>query len=419
MGSGVGVVVRRLRARQGEIEDAIFAAVREAVPESTGAPDSEYVEGLRVAVGAAVEFGLKGIAPGEGTPSRIPREAVAQARRAARSGVSLEAVLRRYIVGHALLWDYVMEEADRLQRTGRSSGLREMSRAQAALLDQLVIGVTREHVAELQRAGRSREQRVLERVRILLAGELAERDGDRGAADVDLDYELDGEHLGVIAWGAGCEATLHVLAGELDRRLLCVPHREGIVWAWLGGRRALRVVDFERALSVQVDPAGVTRGETGSCLGDAFFVAGEPGGGLEGWRLTHRQAQAALLVAQRRPRSLTCYADVALLAAALSDETLARSLVEIYLSPLEDSRGGGAVLRETLHAYIAAERNASSAAVALNVARTTVVNRLRMIEERLGRTLQSCPAQLEVALDLDELSAPADPGNTTTGLDFI
>jgi hypothetical protein len=29
--------------------------------------------------------------------------------------VSLEAVLRRYIVGHALLWDYVMEEAVRVE----------------------------------------------------------------------------------------------------------------------------------------------------------------------------------------------------------------------------------------------------------------------------------------------------------------
>ena len=43
----------------------------------------------------------------------------------------MEAVLRRYIVGHALLWDYVMEEAvrvegawvaQRLERAGVSGG---------------------------------------------------------------------------------------------------------------------------------------------------------------------------------------------------------------------------------------------------------------------------------------------------------
>jgi putative transposase len=92
-----------------------------------------------------------------------------------------------------------------------------------------------------------------------------------------------------------------------------------------------------------------------------------------------------------------------LLAAALNDDTLARSLIEIYLSPLEDARGGGPVLRETLRVYLAAERNVSSTAVALGVARSTVVNRLRTIEERLGRALHSCPAELEIALHLDSI----------------
>ena len=43
---------------------------------------------------------------------------------------------------------------------------------------------------------------------------------------------------------------------------------------------------------------------------------GEPGKGLDGWRLTHRQAQAAMRIALRRPQRLTRYADVALLAVA-------------------------------------------------------------------------------------------------------
>src|SRR5580698_1806296 len=139
MGQGVGAVARRLRARQDEIVDAVFARVRAAVPDATDDPESEYVLGLRVAVAAAVEFGLRGLERDDGAPAEIPAEAVAQARLAARSGVSLEAVLRRYIAGHALLWEYVMGEADRLERSGRASGLREMSRAQAALLDRLVI----------------------------------------------------------------------------------------------------------------------------------------------------------------------------------------------------------------------------------------------------------------------------------------
>jgi hypothetical protein len=392
----MGVVVRRLRARQGEIERAVFARVREAVP--APADDPQYMEGLRTAVAAAVEFGLTGIEDG-GESLEIPREAVAQARLAARSGVSLEAVLRRYIVGHALLWDYVMGEADRLERSGRASGLREMSRAQASLLDRLVIGVTREHVAELQRAGRSREQRLLERVRMLLAGENSDDAGGPGVGehDLDLDYGLDREHLGVIARGEGAEQTLRGLAQASGARLLCVPAGEGLVWAWLGSEHGLAIADLERAVSHGVRDGGIS------------LAAGEPARGLEGWRVTHRQAQAAMVVAARRPRPLTCYADVALLATALKDDALARTLIDAYITPLLDARGSGEVLLQSLRAYLAAERSVSSAAAALGVVRKTVENRLRAIEERLGRTVRPCPPELEVALLLHELSPTPEP----------
>ena len=144
------------------------------------------------------------------------------------------------------------------------------------------------------------------------------------------------------------------------------------------------------------------------------FALGEPAKGLQGWRLTHRQAQAALAVALRRSESrpggmFTRYADVALLASALKDEALARALLDIYLTPLDDHRGSGPVLRETLRAYLAAECQASSAAVKLDVARSTVAKRLRTIEEKLGRTLHPCSAELEVALLLDELNVSAAP----------
>jgi hypothetical protein len=401
---GVGVVVRRLRARQKEIEDAVFAGVREAVPEPGVKGGSEYVNGLRTAVAAAVEFGFAGLERGEEPGRGIPPEAVAQARLAARSGVGLDAVLRRYIVGHALLWDFVMQEADRVQRTGRGSGLREMSRAQALLLDQLVIAVTREHVAELQRATSSREHRLLERVRILLAGDHADAGRPPGGVDPELDYDLDGEHLGVIVIGADGEAAIRDLAERLQRRLLCAPRERGLVWAWLGGQ-VRSMAEVEQACAAQ---------ETGNIN----FVLGEPASGLEGWRLTHRQAQAALLVAQRRGGrervTFTRYADVALLAAALGDEVLARSLFAIYLSPLEDTRDGGSVLLETLRAYFLAGRSASSAAASLGVVRNTVDNRLRTIEQRLGRTLHPCPAELEVALELNQLDASIGaPGSTT------
>jgi sugar diacid utilization regulator len=192
------------------------------------------------------------------------------------------------------------------------------------------------------------------------------------------------------------------VAERLERRLLCVAREREIAWAWLGGRRVLPVDEVEQACAADA--------------GDVRFVLGEPASGLEGWRMTHRQAQAALLVARRRPQRVTRYGDVALLAAALGDEVLGRSLVGIYLAPLGVARDGGEVLLQSLRAYLCAECSVSSAAAALGVSRKTVEGRLRMVEKQLGRTLHPCPAELEVALLLDEIClALPSPDISITG----
>jgi hypothetical protein len=312
--------------------------------------------------------------------------ALEQAQRAARAGVPLDTVLRRYLTGHTLLEEYVMEEADRGERDGwalnQREALRGALRAQASALDRLLQAITAAYGNELQGVERSPERRRNEWVKRLLDG--------GAAGDSELDYKFDAWHLGVIAVGTGAAQAVGELAVGLDRRLLSVPQGERSVWAWLGGPRSFDMTALQRGLS-----AGVS------------FAVGEPARGLDGWRLTHRQAQAALVVALRRngiPPTLTRYADVALLASALKDEMLASTLTGVYISPLEDSRDSGPVLRETLRAYLAAERSVSSAAARLGVVRKTVENRLRAIEEKIGRTLHPCPPELEIALELDELT---------------
>jgi hypothetical protein len=418
-------VVRRLRARRVEVLEAIFARVRDGAFAGAGEADAEYLEGLRAAVAAAVDYLLRELEGGEEEPGPIPAVAFEQARRAARVGVSLDTVLRRYVVGSSLLGEFVMEEADRSELPGARDALRRATRAQAAVLDRLLQAITVEYGEELARAGRSPEQRRYERVRRLLDGGAPE-----GA---ELDYELGGWHLGLIATGSGAAQAVRALAADLDRRLLSVEHDRESMWAWLGGREPFTAEELERLVAggavagvgagagAEVGGgggAGVGReagagagagGSVGAGAGTGVGVVlalGEPNQDLGGWRLTHRQAQAALLVALRRPKpgGVARYADVALLAFALADEALARSLIDIYLSPLDRQRGGGAVSRETLRAYFAAGRNATSAAAALNVARSTVDNRLHAIEEALGRLLHSCLAELEVALRLEQLS---------------
>jgi hypothetical protein len=422
-------VVGRLRARRDELVEAIFRRVQAGAFAGAGDGDAEYVAGLRAAVVAAVEYVLEGIERGEGWVGPIPVVASEQARRAARMGVSLDTVLRRYLVGHTLFEQFVMDEAERGGVPGGREAVRGALRAQAAVLDRLLERIAGEYGDELARIGRPPLERRAEQVRRLLEGGVVEGPG--------LDYEIEDRwHLGVIAAGAAAAQAVRGLAVSSDRRLLSIAQDGGLVWAWLGGRERFAVGELERAVADGIGSQRIGSGgrESHSSL---VLALGEPAPGLQGWRATHQQAQAALVVAQRRnriprnrsprdgnprngipstPGAVTRYADVALLATALNDELLASALLDVYIAPLEDSRGSGPVLRETLRAYFAAERNASSAAAALGVVRNTVDNRLRAIEEQLGRTLHPCPAELEVALQLEELGvAPGPPESSTAG----
>lgn len=374
----------RLRPRRSEIEEVIFARAC-AVFDPAGSEDAEYLAGLRTTVAAIVDYGLTGIERGEDWPEPIPAVAMAQARRAARHGVGLETVLLRYAAGSRLLGDYVMANGEDLP----AQALRQVLDAQGLLLERLMVAISTEYKHEVKQAGRSLAYRRAEHVQRLLSGETAD-----GAA---LEYEFDTWHVGVIATGAEAEEAVRALSAALERRPLSVSPVEGSVWVWFRDFRPLPSATVERALSHL--PAGVK------------LAVGEPGHGIDGWRLTHRQAQAALLVALHRAQPLTRYADVALLAAALRDEMLARSLREIFLAPLDSQRNGGAALRETLRCYFAAGRNASSAAVPLGVARHTVENRLRTVEQTLGRPVHSCLPELEVALSLEELDRGDKPAS--------
>ena len=97
--------------------------------------------------------------------------------------------------------------------------------------------------------------------------------------------------------------------------------------------------------------------------------------------------------------------------------TLSSALIETYLAPLDGRGDAGEVLRQTLRAYLGAGRNAATAAVALGVARNTVERRLRTVEQKLDQSLDTCSAQLHVALRVEELlSANALNGPSAQGL---
>ncbi len=382
-------LARRLEARLPEIEEAILARAH-AVADPSG-EDAEYRQGLRAAIAAAIDFGLAGIERGDERAGPVPVAMLAQARHAARNGIGLDTVLRRYVAGYTALGDFFMQEArdGRLEVDG--AALYRAQKELAALFDRIVAAVTAEYGRESERARSPRAERLAERVRRLLAGELVDTS--------ELAYDFEGWHIGVIASGPGVEQALRRLAGPLDCRLLLVSVGEETVWAWLGARRKLEATELD-----------------GTPPPDISLATGEPARGERGWRLTHQQAQAACTIALRRPPALTRYADVALRVAILRDDTLIGFLTDAYLKPLFAARDRGDAMRRTLRAYFAAERNASSTAAALGVSRQTVNNRLHAIEEHLGRRLATCASELEAALWLAELTTlPASTAPHTAG----
>lgn len=379
-------VAERLRARRPEIEETIFARVREAAFGHVGDDEAEYVTGLRTAVSAAVELAVTAIERGEESVGPIPTAAVDQARRAARFGVSLDTVLRRYIAGHALMADFIMEEADNSSFSGDEAMLRhELRTTQTPLLERLTASIVEEYNQELERVGRLPEQRRAELVSRLLAGKQLDAPPPQA-----LDYDLDAWHIGVIATGERAAEFVRAVKAALGCERLAVPRGGQAIWVWFGRRRKPTAADLKR-LSID-RPEGVS------------VARGEPRKGIEGWRLTHQEAQAALLVALRKPPGLTRCSDVLLEAAMLHHDALTASLVETFLLPLDGLGYRGQTARDTLRAYFETKRNVSSTANRLGVVRNTVENRLREIEERLGRPLHTCSAQLEVALRVEALN---------------
>jgi hypothetical protein len=376
-----------LRGRREEIARAVLVRVH-AIDAPDRVVDPEYLQGLRLAVEAAIDHTIEASeGPGESARETVPEPLLSQARLAARRRIPLETMLRRYLAGHAVLGDFVVEEA--MRQALPPEILRWVLRSQAARTDQVVATISATY-AELLDETRpfSTARRRAERVRRLLDGELL--DGS------DLGYDLSRWHVAMIASGPSPGQSIRSLARELGRQALVVDYEPELTWAWLGGTRETTPEQLE-AVVRWTWPVGLR------------LAVGEPGRDLAGWRLSHQQAAAALPIAQRGPDRRVRYADVAVLAAAVHDQILAASLRTLYLARLASAADGGGVLRGTLRAWFATGLNTTSAAASLGVTRHTVANRLRVAEDLLERPLEDCALDLQVALRLDRVESHTTP----------
>lgn len=375
------LLATRLRARISELETGLAGLV-EGVADARELSDPsylDYLDSLPANRTAVLGYSIEVIEFGERRAPGVPSSVLASARLAARAGVPLDAILRRYSAGNALCADILVAEAEQVGFSPQD--LRRLLHRQATLSDRLLKVVSEEHAREAQSRPTTTTEWRREYIKALLSGR-------QPSGEVELDYDLGGSHLGLMAKGDGAPEAVRALAKRLGRRLLIDRLDEEPVWAcWLGGRSPLAPQEALQALGEV--PAG-----------SGVIAIGEPGEGIPGWRLSHRQAKAALPLAERRDEPTLRYADVAVLASVLRDDLGVASLRQLYLEPLESTRDGGRAARETLRTYFATQRNISSTAAALGVDRRTVTNRLRAVEELFGRPLGDFATDLETALQL-------------------
>jgi len=376
----------RLRERMPELEAGLAALVDEVSrPREVG--DPTYLQSLQSLRTALLEYAISVIEVGEGRIPDAPTPLLGATRLAARSGVALDTLLRRYSTGNAMFGDVLVEEATRAEVS--PTELRSLLSMQATGFNRLLEVVSEEHRrACLDRPTNGGEWR-REYLEELLAGR-------QPIEAVELGYDFHANHLALVSSDAAAPGLMRELARRLDRRFIDY-REEGPLWTgWLGGRRP---IEFDRIHAVlgEISPAGT------------LVALGEPGEGISGFRLSHRQAKAALPIGERARLSVVRYADVALLASIARDDLAVVSFRQLYLEPLDRERDGGKATKAMLRAYFAADRNVSSAAAALGVNRNTLTGRLRSYEAVIGRSLSDCAAELEAALQLEQLEHPGSP----------
>lgn len=94
-----------LRGRRVELEEELWNRVR-AVQNASRPAEEAYVAALQPTIEAGLEYGLQAIERGPAaSPPQVPDALLLQARTAARTGISLDAVLRRYCAANSLFTD--------------------------------------------------------------------------------------------------------------------------------------------------------------------------------------------------------------------------------------------------------------------------------------------------------------------------
>ena len=379
------------------------ALTQEMVGEVPGLAEGLLEELLAASVTANVRTALDVFEQGlERASIEAPPAAVEYAHRLAQRGVPISALLRAYRLGQAGFQQRMIRAVS--ERTRDPDTL-----VQASLLVSTVVFTYVDRISELvvsayqgerDRWLRNRGAVRSARVMAVLAGGQVDLD----EADRALGYRLRPTHRAVVAWLEDespqpdrlnhLERVVARLAEHYraDGAPLVIAPDDATLWAWLP------VPDGAGASSDDADLSGEER---------IWAAVGDPASGVEGFRLSHRQARQAQALAlaadpSRRMR-VTEFDRAGLVALMCGDLDAVRAWVVRALGALAVDDEPSARLRKTVRAFLAAGGSYTAAAQELILHKNTVMYRIRRAEEVRGRPLADGRLEVEVALLVADL----------------
>jgi PucR C-terminal helix-turn-helix domain/GGDEF-like domain len=334
-----------------------------------------------------------------------PTAALEQARRLAQRGVSVNALVRAYRLGHKAVLNVVREEvrASKLESSLSLEVFGQISEITFGYIDWISQQVVSTYQSERDRWMENRNSLRALRVRQIISGDLADID----AITTAIRYPLRRTHLSLVVW---CDESadgdelipmehfVHQLAQSIGAResslFVAVDRVTG--WAWIplpSGAASVALARIRAVVQTTTDAP--------------WIAAGNPLPGIDGFRRSHQQAQDARGVAIASggnvPRFIAA-SDPGLTVAALVGNNLeaASTWVAEVLGPLASPTESDERLRETLRVFLRNGSSNKAAAEELHLHINSVKYRVHRAVDRRGRPISDDRLDIEVALILCE-----------------
>jgi DNA-binding PucR family transcriptional regulator len=252
--------------------------------------------------------------------------------------------------------------------------------------DSLQLGIQRmKQDAEARKSGQLEEQREL--ISQIVAGEAM----DLAAAERLLNYPFAQTHHSAIIWSEEIDteiSDLEHLATAFQKACqqktsLKIIVSPSLIWVWAAAEFPVNEKVLEMALKKKEN---------------IRISYGEGGNGVDSFRRSHLDAQAAQRVLGRLKSNvqLVSYDRVRLMAFLSKD---AKSIQHYSGHVLGELAQAPAAVRQSLHAFLECGCNATEAAKRLHTHRNTLLRRLSKAEDMLPRPLAENRIQVAVALE--------------------